>query len=362
MRFPEYMICRKGAAMPVHIGIHNSPDGFSGRWIQYCSEHGIPYTLINCYDSGIMNQLEGIDCVLWHWLYYDPRDQLVARQVIASIEMRGISVFPNVATCWHYDDKVAQKYLLESIGAPIIRTYVLLNRQEALAWVKAAQFPKVFKLRCGAGSLNVRLVKTRGEAAALCRRAFSQGFRPVAGYLGDAKTKMGKIKSMGQFAEKLMRMPRAVLNISRQQRFLPRQIGYVYFQDFLAGNSYDTRITVIGNRAFGFTRDVRPNDFRASGSGRINYDTSKVDMRCVEIAFDVADKLGTQSLAFDFLFDDHIEPRIAEISYCYVSEAVYNCPGFWDRGLNWWEGHLWPEDAILIDLLERASRRDTAHI
>ena len=38
--------------------------------------------------------------------------------------------------------------------------------------------------------------------------------------------------------------------------------GYVYFQDFIPDNQFDTRVTVIGNRAFAFIRKVRPGDFR----------------------------------------------------------------------------------------------------
>ena len=43
---------------------------------------------------------------------------------------------------------------------------------------------------------------------------------------------------------------------------------YVYFQKFLPNNKYDIRIVVIGDRAFGFIRYNRENDFRASGSGK----------------------------------------------------------------------------------------------
>ncbi len=42
---------------------------------------------------------------------------------------------------------------------------------------------------------------------------------------------------------------------------------------------------------------------------------------------------------------------IGEISYAYSSSAVHACDGHWDSRGNWHEGHLWPEDAILEDLL-----------
>jgi hypothetical protein len=157
-------------------------------------------------------------------------------------------------------------------------------------------------------------------------------------------------------------MPKALYEGVMKRKVLPRQRGYAYFQDFLPNNKYDTRITVIGNRAFGFTRNVRTNDFRASGSGDINYDMDKIDSRCLKIAFEVAEKLGTQSLAFDFIFDQKHEPRIGEISYCYQNKAVYNCPGHWDDKLNYREGHVWPEDAIITDFLEDIVLKEDSRI
>ena len=130
-----------------------------------------------------------------------------------------------------------------------------------------------------------------------------------------------------------------------------RERGYIYFQEFLPDNAFDTRITIIGDRAFGFMRANRPNDFRASGSGSIVYEHEKIDKRCIEIAFRVADRIGTQSLAFDFLFNSQHEPMIGEISYCYMSSAVHACEGHWDHQGAWHPGHIWPEEAILEDML-----------
>lgn len=345
--------------MSIRLAVHHRPGTFSDRWIEYCRENGIEFKVVNCYATDIIQQLSGVQGLLFHWIFNEPSAYLAARQVIASAEKMGIEVFPNTATCWHYDDKIAQKYLLESIGAPIVATYIFYDRNQAMEWIDRSEFPKVFKLRCGACSQNVRLVKTKEEARRLCETAFGRGFNPLAGYLSDARTKVRKIHSFGHFIEKLGRMPHAIRELSEKNKFLVKQRGYIYFQDFLDSNSYDTRITIIGDRAFGFTRNTRPNDFRASGSGDIVYDISRVDERCIKLAFKIAHELGTQSLAFDFIYDNAKEPKITEISYCYRSSAIYNCNGHWDDQLRWHDGHLWPEDAILKDIL---SQIETKHL
>jgi len=333
------------------IGIHDRPGSFSDRWISYCADKGIPFRRVNCLATDVVQQCEGLDGLLWHWMHGVLADELVARQIIASLERRAIIVFPNVNTCWHFDDKVSQKYLLEAIGAPLIPTWVFTNKEDALRWIEGATWPKVFKLRCGAGSSNVRLVRSRAVAVGLCRQAFGRGFQSVAGYLTDMQTRLRKTKTTNEFWERFARAPRTLLNVMAVQRQIHRERGYIYFQEFLPGNDFDTRITIIGDRAFGFMRTNRPNDFRASGSGSIVYEREKIDTRCIEIAFEVADRIGSQSLAFDFLFNSQHEPLIGEISYCYKSSAVEACEGHWDHQGAWHSGHIWPEDAILEDML-----------
>jgi len=49
------------------------------------------------------------------------------------------------------------------------------------------------------------------------------------------------------------------------------------------------RSGVIGNRAFGFRRFNRQGDFRASGSGHLDWDPKQVDPAFVRLAFAIAD-------------------------------------------------------------------------
>jgi glutathione synthase/RimK-type ligase-like ATP-grasp enzyme len=274
-----------------------------------------------------------------------------------SVEAMGMVIFPNISTCWHFDDKVAQKYLLEAARAPLVPTFINYDLKEALQWIDKASFPKVFKLRGGAGSSNVRLVRTSDEARALAKQAFSHGFKPVPEYWNDAGKRYRVARRRGDLLGVLCRAPKTLLEIWQKNQIMGREKGYLYFQDFLPDNQFDTRVTIVGDRAFAFLRRVRPGDFRASGSGDIDYDPHKIRVQCVETAFEVAKKLDSQSLAFDFLVTPDGRAMIAEISYCYVASAVYDCPGHWDHKLNWHPGQMWPQDAILIDLLEAVANR-----
>jgi len=337
--------------MTGRLAIHHREASYSDRWIAYCDRHAIPYRVVNCLNSVIIEQLASSDALLWHWHHGDPREQLVARHVVMAAEAMGVAVFPSTSTCWHFDDKIAQKYLLEAIGAPLVPTYTFYGLKEASHWIDRASFPKVFKLRKGAGSGNVKLVHSPTEARAFARRAFSAGFSPIPDYLHDALKRYRAARRRGDLLDVVRRIPQVLASIRRNNKLMGREMGYIYFQDFVPDNAFDTRVTVIGERAFAFTRNVRPGDFRASGSGDIVYDPQRIHQKCVEIALKVTHKIGSQSMAFDFVLAENKQPLILEVSYCYNAQAVYSCPGHWDANLNWHQGHIWPQDAILIDLL-----------
>ena len=335
------------------IGFFAREGSFSDRWISYCKDKGISYLLLNPFSFDFLEKARKLKAFLWHWPHLDPKYMLIAKHLTIAMEKLGILVFPDFNTVWHFDDKIAQKYLLESINAPFPRTWVFFDKGEALEWIHQAEYPLVFKLHTGAGSQNVRLVNNKKDAEKLCHIAFGKGFQPYPSYFADSKTKIRKIRSLKTFLVKLSRMPR-MLSLSKNYRSeLALCKGYIYFQEFLPNNDFDIRITIIGSRAFGFIRYNRPGDFRASGSGNIDYDLNKIDPKCIKLAFELSNKIKAQSLAYDFLKDMDGNYKVVEISYCYQNIAVYNCPGHWDNELKWHSGHLWPEYAILEDILAK---------
>lgn len=277
-------------------------------------------------------------------------DLQIARDVLPVVEeVYRIPCFPNQATAWHYDDKVKQAHLLKAHGFPITESWVFYNKEAALEWASTAQFPVVFKLRGGAGSQNVILVESTRQAQRLIRRMFGRGIRP------GRYTPMGSVRlrhfnvyrELHQKAGNLYRRSKGL----DASPFWATHKNYVLFQKFLPRNDCDTRVTVIGERAFAFRRLVRDNDFRASGSGRIDYDRDKIDPKCLELAFAVSRQMGFQSMAYDFLVNEAGDPEFCEISYAYVSRAVRDCPGYWDPELNWRQGNFWPEHLHLVDAL-----------
>jgi glutathione synthase/RimK-type ligase-like ATP-grasp enzyme len=316
------------------IAIHHSPESYSTHWIEYCKQKGIDYKIVNAYDSNIVEQVSDCDAFMWHHHHEDPRDVLFAKQLLYSLEESGKRVFPNWDTGWHFDDKVGQKYLLEAIGAPLVPSYVFYTEKEALDWIKSATFPKVFKLRGGAGAANVKLARTAKEARTFVRKAFGKGFPQFnrARYLKERyrKWRLGKDSFVGV----LKGLGRLFIRTDFAKMH-PREKGYAYFQEFIPNNSFDTRVVVIGGqKAMVERRYVREGDFRASGSGKFEY--VEADPAILRIAFDVAKRLKLQTVAFDFIYDKEM-PFIVEMSYGFGTHGIRNCGGYYTSDLQWHE-------------------------
>lgn len=335
------------------IGIHHRKGSFSERWLEYTQEHDTPVKIVDCYRSDIVDQLADCEGLMWHWAHHDHRAALFARQLTFALEAAGKHVFPDSSTCWHYDDKLGQKYLLEAVGVPLVPSYVFYDEGQAIAWAEQSDFPKVFKLRGGAGSTNVWLVNSRPEAIRLIRRAFGRGFGPINRFsvFRDKMSLVSRHRTLTAWKECFRAMALCLVPGRLEKRF-PREKNYAYFQDFIADNSYDTRLVVIGDRCFGVKRHCRKGDFRASGSGLLEYDPALFDRAAIEAAFATAGKLGAQSLAFDLLRDANSRPRINEISYAFPTGPFLEaCPGYWDRQLNWVPKTVKPAHCMVEDFV-----------
>lgn len=331
------------------IAIHPNTNSFSERWIKYCEEKNIDYKIVNAFDTNIIEQLKDCDIFMWHHHHAKYKDVLTAKRILFALEQAGTKVFPNFNTGWHFDDKVAQKYLLEAINAPLVPSYIFYDKEKALNWAKNTSYPKVFKLKGGAGASNVKLVKNYNEASKIICRSFRRGFKAFDDtYI--LKEKFKKFKSGKEsFLNLIKTFIVSMLNNSNNKLEAERE--YCYFQEFIPNNLFDIRVIIINDKAVGIKRLVRENDFRASGSGNIIYDQKEIDLECLQIAFEVNEKIKSQSTAFDFIFDANGKPLIVEISYGFSMKAYDKCPGYWNKELQWIDSEVNMQYWIIENIL-----------
>lgn len=329
---------------------HGERQSFSKRWFELAEQNGIQAVPVDVFAQDIVSQVSACDAFMWRC---DPgaHPRLYAQRLLYAVE-QGLKkpVFPSLKSRWHFEDKIGQYYFLVAAGIPTPKTSIFWKREQAVRFCDAASYPFVLKLSAGYQGSNVRLVRTRDDALFYIDELFGHGVIGL-GYQRASRPRL------------LLRRLRSAVDLARGRNPYGPTIdvglehGYFFAQEFLAGNSFDVRVTIIGNRAFVFRRLNRPDDFRASGSGRIDWDPAQVDETIIRFAYRTAARLDAQTVALDILRRGS-ELVVVELTLAYASWAVRDCPGHWildgdaETGhLQWAEGNMRPEDAIFSDFV-----------
>ncbi len=340
------------------IAIHFTHMYFSQGWIDYCENNQIDYQLVNCYDTDIIRQLKDCDALMWHHDHMDAKDTRFAKQLLFALEQSGKVVFPDFRSNWHFDDKLGQKYLLEAAGAPLVPSYAFYSKEDALKWAGQTTFPKVFKLRGGSGSDQVRLLKNKREAVRAIRIAFGRGYSQYSPWRNLRERWRKFRKGMTGLKDVLAGVAR-LFRTTRFSRVQGRIRGYFYAQDFIPDNTHDIRVTYVNGKVFALRRRVRPGDFRASGGGLIEFDVTNIPDKAIEIGFEFAKKLELQNGAFDFVMDGE-QPLITEISYGFGYTEEQFLHGYWDEDLRFHPGPFDPYGWMVEGIIERIRNRETS--
>ena len=226
-------VCALRGGSEVVIGIHPDlcgEESYSEKWNEWFASRGVTVKVLDLLAEDAIRQAAQCDGVMWRWVHSWQFKQS-AQSILNSVEFGlNVPVFPRAATSWHYDEKVSQAYLLNALGVETPKTWVFWDKAKAVSWADSAPYPVVFKLSVGAGSSNILLIHNRDEAVSLIERMFGGGIYPYT--MNEFKTEVP----------------------GPRPPHLKPEFDYAYFQEFLPGNEYDTRVTVIGGRAFGFLR------------------------------------------------------------------------------------------------------------
>ncbi len=336
-------------------------ESYSDKWAGFLQNRGVQVRWVDLMKPNALDQVRDCHGVMWRWTH-NPQHKQVAPRTLYTIERYlNVPVFPNHDTAWHYDEKVAQYYLLKALVVPMPQTWIFWDLESALEWAQHTDYPKVFKLSPGASSSTVVKIPSEDEATHLIYRMFGRGVFPHT--MSESRPVVAAL-TLTRLRRLLSRSKQTLLfGLTGLYPPLPApwwrpEKGYAYFQELVPGNEFDTRITVIGERAFGYRRMNRPGDFRASASGEFVVDPKPIDIRCVRIAQDTSRKAGFQSMAYDFIIRNG-EPLITEISYTFVDWMVHACPGHWNGNLDWVDGQMWPEEAQVEDFLREIRASST---
>ena len=317
-----------------------NPQSFSAMWKAQADEMGIEADVVDPLLPGAIERIGGYDAFIWRYRFNTPWMD-ASPQIMALVEdVYGIPVWPPRILRQSFENKIDQSYLLAALGIPSPRTWVYWTEADARAALDTLPFPLVTKLSRGVRSEGVALIETREDAQRLIRQMFSIGLGSMD-FMRD-----GKARRWGR------RTP--LIQVLRRGRFKGlHERGYVLFQEFVPGNTYDTRVVVQGDRAWASRRMVRKDDFRASGSGVSDLSAQAIDPEALALTWRLADALGVKSLVTDVMRRDD-KPIMGEFSYSMAAHVVHIWEGHWLRGpdgITWVDAPLdWPR-AVFDDFV-----------
>lgn len=360
--------------MTQKVAIHYS-GSFAKIWRNYCKRKNIPFKNVDCLSSRILSQLDDCSALLWHHHHMNYSQSIMVKEFLFSLEYNAkIKIFPNFSTGWHFDDKISQFFLFKQIKAPTPNTWVFFKKEEALKALTELRYPVVMKLRKGAGSANVVLIRSKTKAKRMVERMFSTGISPTPGKFNNVfktilsvfnikhlrsrknsnkskereRDKIG-LKKEG-WKEKILTYIKYLISSD-----LPREKNYIYFQDFIPNCDGDYRVIVIDKFAYAFKRLVRKNDFRASGSGIFFLDPQLITKDLLTMAFKISRTLRTQCIAFDFLKTPQGHYVLIEMSYGF---RPWQWDYYWDSELNLiLNKPIHPVELMIENLLRLIDRR-----
>lgn len=267
--------------------------------------YSLPVQHVNLLEDDIpalFNKVSPEDALLGRF-GHNARDLERIRPIFGALNTAfGGKAFPAKADYDVYDNKAAQIELFQRRGYPMPLSCVAKTRSELDQFLATSgvTFPVVVKHSAGAGSVNVKLADSPEEIP------------------------------------------------------LPSIV-----QEFCENNDRDVRINVIGDRVMGFERLNRPDDFRASGSGRIVY-CDEFDPEVVQLAWRISRENGFTSMSYDFVRRNG-QWVLLEISYAYMDSAVRDCKFFYEMpsGQRRDKRDVYPQDFIVADFLKTHYGIDT---
>lgn len=294
------------------------------RYERFCKHNSIPYDFYDITKSDWLEQAKNFDIFVCHTDGDPYYQEMIESKIYVLEKILGKHCFPSYHEVWQYEDKIRAHYLYECYKIPAIPTYVTNNEQEAYSIIENIEYPFISKTKIGASSSGVKKINTIQEAKKDIKNIFS---------------------SKG----------------ARTQFLFQNQKNYYYIQKFIDDATYDLRIILVGDKAFGYYRYPDAGDYRASGSS--NIEKKEIPFEALKLAVEVRNKLRSRQMGVDLLFSEKLNQYfVIETSLFNQIDtpeqlAINGVPGYYDvsdiNNILFKEGKFWIQELVLRDVIKQ---------
>lgn len=292
------------------------------RYERFCKKNDIPYEFYDVSKSDWLEKARYFDVFVCHTESDPSYQEMIESKIYILERILGKHCFPSFHEVWQYENKNRASFLYELYALPTIPTLLTYNEEEAIELIDKNDYPFITKTTIGAGSSGVTKIDSKCQALKQIKNIFSsKGLKSQYPYY--------------------------------------RQKDYFYIQQFIDDATFDLRIMLVGDMAFGYYRYPNKDDFRASGAG--NTEKKAIPEDALRLAIDVRNKLNSRQMGVDLLYSEKTK------QYYIIETSLFNqidtpeqlvingVPGYYDisniNNISFKEGKFWMQELVLRNVI-----------
>lgn len=180
-----------------------------------------------------------------------------------------------------HEDKLYQEIIKKSMGIKSLDAKMYATMKDLYKDIKSVTYPVVVKKCVGAGSISVYKANDKKELIKYAKKIMHS--KDYYEYYLKAIYKRLKGKLNKHYFED------------------EKYFGRLVLQQYVPNLACDWKVLVFGEKYYALRRNVRKNDFRASGSGMFAFDVP--DHRILDFAKEIYEKMDVPFLSLDLCID-----------------------------------------------------------
>ena len=233
--------------------------------------------------------------------------------IVLGLTLAGARVIPDFPYLHAHHNKLFMEILRKTCGTPSINNLSSSYFGTFEDFLKAeVKYPLVAKPAGGAGSKGIKLIRTAKEAVRVLKQM--------------SRSPLNKAM-LSEIIHRLTVKKRIPYSIRRQKFVL---------QEFIPKLSHDYKVLVYGNRFYVLRREVRANDFRASGSGLLSFKRNLPE-GLLDFALEAKGSFDTPNVSLDIAVVDGafylIEMQFIQFGPYTLEHSSYH----WERQNDEWK-------------------------
>lgn len=237
------------------------------------------------------------NAILFYTASYSENYQQYIKDVILdlSISRPDVVLLPNLDQLFSFENKGYQELVKRRLNIENVKGKYYGDLDAYVKDDQKTTTPFVFKTPKGAMSSGVKLIKSTEQLLALDNQYKKMSFVEKLKYIKRERAKTNTSNS-----DVLNMKPNSKYSSVNFKEFFSKRNPFIV-QNFVPNLECDYKVLVFGAKYYVLKREIRENDFRASGSGKFKWVTPPTEI--LDYAYEIQCQLHTPIISLDLGID-----------------------------------------------------------